>query len=159
MDSLKNVTGTWQGAYSYEPLDRMSKREPVPFTLILKQGWFGRFTGGVTEDADRGMPGTGAIDGYFSYPRIEFTKRMPVSYVRTVDGRKISLRDFVIEEGQLCEHDVPHRPIFYRGEFPDCNHAQGTWIISAGPIPLGDGRIVKVAESKGSWSMEIAANE
>jgi hypothetical protein len=76
MDTLKKVTGVWHGTYSYEPSDTMPKRDPVPFTLKLKQGWLGHFTGSVTEDATGGMPETGMIDGYFSFPRIEFTKRL-----------------------------------------------------------------------------------
>ena len=135
----------------------MPRRDPVPFTLILKQGWFGRFSGTVTDDASRGMPGTGVIDGYISYPRVEFYKKMPVSYVATPDGRSISLRDFLIEQGHACNHDIPHRPIFYQGEFSDPRHAQGTWIIEAGPLPLGDGRVVKMAETKGTWKIETDA--
>src|SRR3989442_8685507 len=74
MDKLRNVTGTWRGAYRYERSAPMLLRYPVPFALTLKQGWFGHFTGAVTEEATRGMPGTGVINGYFSFPRIEFTK-------------------------------------------------------------------------------------
>jgi hypothetical protein len=155
MDRLKKVTGTWRGAYAYEPSDRMPKRDPVPFTLVLKQRWwFGRFSGTVTDDAGHGMPGTGVIDGYFSYPRVEFYKKMPVSYVARPDGRSISLRDFLIEQGHVCDHDIPHRPIFYQGVFSDPRTAQGTWIIKAGSLPFGDGRSVKVAESKGTWKIE-----
>lgn len=157
MDTLKKVTGTWCGTYCYEPSELMPKRDPVPFILTLKQGWFGHFKGSVTDDATRGMPGTGAIDGYFSFPRIEFTKRMPVSYVATPDGRHITLREFLTEQGHTCEHDVPHAPIFYQGEFSSPNLAQGTWIIRAGPLPLGDGRVLKMTETKGTWSIEAGA--
>ena len=102
---IKIVTGTWRGAYNYEPSDLMPKRDPVPFTLTLKQGWFGHFAGSVTDDATCGMPGTGVVDGYFSFPRIEFTKRMPVCYVATLDGRHITLREFLIERGHICDRD------------------------------------------------------
>jgi hypothetical protein len=132
----------------------MPRREPVPFTLNLKQGWFGRFTGTVTDDGPRGAPGTGVIEGYFSYPRIEFTKRMPVCYIATPDGRRITLREYLIEEGQPCERDVPHTPIFYAGEFSGPNRAQGTWIIRAGPVSLGDGRSILLSETRGHWSIE-----
>ena len=154
MDTLKKVTGTWRGTYSYGASERIPKREPVPFTLNLKQGWFGHFTGSVTEDAARGMAGTGIIEGYFSFPSLEFTKKMPVSYVATSDGRSIPVREFLVEQGHTCEHEVPHRPIFYQGEFSDRRHAQGTWILRAGPLPLGDGRALMITETKGTWSIE-----
>ena len=154
METLKKVTGTWRGTYSFEPSEAAPQREPVPFTLELKQGWLGHFTGSVTDDATRGMPGTGVIDGYFSYPRIEFTKRMPVCYFTTPDGRHITLREFLIEQGETCERDVPHMPIFYQGEFSAPHHAQGTWIIRATPISLVDGRVLNMPEAKGEWSID-----
>ncbi len=157
MEIPRKITGTWRGSYAYEPSDKMPKRDPVPFTLVLKQGWFGRFTGSVTDDATRGMPGTGIIDGYFSYPRIEFYKKMPASYVATPDGRMISLRDFLIEHGHECDNEIPHRPIFYQGEFSDSCHAQCIWIIEAGRLPVGDGRALKMSETKGTWKIEVDA--
>lgn len=156
MDTLKKVTGTWKGTYSYEPMEHFPKRDPMAFTLTLKQGWFGRFTGTVTDDGPRSMPGTGVIEGYFSFPRIEFTKRMPVCYVAASDGRKLSLREYLSEQGHACERDVPHTPIFYEGEFSSPSRAQGTWIIRAGPVSLGDGRAVQVLEVRGGWSIDAA---
>lgn len=151
---LKKVTGTWHGTYGYAPVEHIPKREPVPFTLELKQGWFGRFTGTVTDHGQHGMPGIGSVEGYFSFPRIEFTKQMPVCYVATTDGRSITMREHLIEQGHSCERDVLHMPIFYEGEFSSSSRAQGTWIIRAGPVSLGDGRAIQVPESKGSWSIE-----
>ena len=157
MDTLKKVTGTWKGTYSYEPVEHIPKLDPVAFTLTLKQGWFGRFTGTVTDDGPHGMPGTGVIEGYFSFPRIEFTKRMPVCYVATPDGRSITMREYLTEQGHACERDVPHMPIFYEGEFLCPSRAQGTWIIRADPVSLGDGRAVQMPEARGGWSIESRA--
>ena len=157
MDKLKKVTGTWHGTYSYDPVEHIPKLDPVPFGLTLKQGWFGRFTGTVTDGGPRGMPGTGFIEGYFSFPRIEFTKRMPVCYVNTLDGRSITMREYLIEQGHTCERDVPHMPIFYQGAFSSPSRAQGTWIIRAGPVSLGDGRCVQTPEARGGWSIESRA--
>lgn len=156
MNTLKQVTGTWRGTYSYDAVVQFPKLIPVPFTLTLKQGWFGRFTGTVTDGAG-GMPETGTIEGSLSFPRIEFTKRMPVCYVATPDGRNIPLRQFLLENGQACERDVPHMPIFYQGEFSDPRHAHGTWIIRAGPLSLLDGRAIQMPEATGGWSIETAA--
>src|SRR5208282_5202121 len=80
-----NVTGTWRGSYRGPKED--DKCTPVPFTLRLKQGWLGHFTGKVTEDETLGMPGTGAIDGYFGFPSINFVKRMPMCYMLAQDGK------------------------------------------------------------------------
>lgn len=154
MDRLKKVTGTWLGTYSFDPMDHIPKLDPVPFMLTLKQGWFGNFTGTVTDDGPRGMPGTGVVEGFLLFPRIEFTKRMPVCYVVMPDGRCITLRESLVERGQTCEHDVPHMPIFYEGEFSSPSRARGTWIIRAGPVSLGDGRAVQMREARGGWSME-----
>jgi hypothetical protein len=155
--SIKKVTGTWKGTYSYEPVEHTPKLEPVAFTLTLKQGWFGRFTGTVADDGARGMPGTGLIEGYFSFPRIEFTKRMPVCYVFVPDGRSITLREYLTEQGHAYDRDVPHMPIFYDGAFLSPLRAEGTWIIRAGPVSLRDGRAVQVPEAKGGWSIEPSA--
>lgn len=133
----------------------MPRREPVSFNLILKQGWFGRFTGSVTEDPPRGMPGSGIVAGCFSFPRIEFVKRMPIAYVGVVDGRTRPLREYIIEQGHSCEFDVPHPPLYYAGEFSSPSSAQGTWIIKAGPLKLPGNRIMEVRESKGTWQIEL----
>ena len=99
MNTLKKISGTWRGTYTFDAVKTNPALQPVPFNLTLKQGWFGRFTGTVLDDPARGMPGTGAIEGYFSFPRVEFTKQMPVCYVVTPDGRNITLREFLIEQG------------------------------------------------------------
>ena len=156
MEKLKKITGKWHGTYAYEPTGLTDKRQPVPFTLVLKQAWFGRFTGSVTEpDPAPGVSGIGTIEGYFSFPRIEFCKRMPVCFVALPDGRHIGLREYLTEQGQSCERNVPGPPIFYEGEFSDAGRAQGSWIIHAQQIALGDGRTIPMPETKGVWSIEI----
>jgi len=158
MERLRNVTGTWQGTYAYESPEQAAKRQPVPFTLILKQGWFGRFTGSVTEQnpAPR-IRGGGVIEGYLSFPRIEFHKRMPVYYVALPDGRNITMRDCLIEQGHTCERDLPGPPIFYQGVFSSARRAQGTWIIQTQRIPLAGGVAIQTTETKGVWSIETRA--
>jgi len=157
MKTLKKISGIWRGTYGYEAAKTNPALVPVTFTLTLKQGWFGRFTGTVTDDSPHGMPGVGTVNGYFSFPRIEFTKQMPVCYVGTPDGRSITLREFFIEQGQTCGRDVPHMPIFYQGEFSDARRARGTWTIRAGPLSLLDGRAIQMPGSTGDWTIENAA--
>jgi hypothetical protein len=157
MKTLKNISGVWRGTYAYGAANTNPALVPVSFTLKLKQGWFGRFTGAVTDDTAGGMPGIGTVHGHFSFPRLEFTKQMPVCHVATPDGRNITVREFLVEQGQTCDRDVPHMPIFYQGEFSDARHARGTWIIRAGPLPLLDGRAVQMPETAGDWTIENAA--
>jgi hypothetical protein len=100
------------------------------------------------------MPGTGRVEGRFSFPRIEFIKQMPVCYVVKPNGQNIRLREFLSERGETCEHDAPHMPILYAGIFSSPSRARGTWIIRAGPVSLGDGRAVQFPEVRGDWSIE-----
>lgn len=156
MDKLERVTGTWRGVYSYDP-SALIPGLSVPFTLTLEQGWFGRFTGTVMDDAPPGMPGTGRVQGYFSFPKIEFTKRMPVCYVVTPDRRLITLREYLVESGHSCEGDFRHMPIWYEGRFLSPTEAQGTWTLKAGLLSLGDGRAVEFGESTGGWTIQLRA--
>jgi hypothetical protein len=41
--------------------------------------------------------------GFLSFPRIEFAKRMPVAYRMKPDGTRISLREFLIEQGEMVK--------------------------------------------------------
>jgi hypothetical protein len=93
MEKVKRITGTWRGTYGYSHPEQLAGRPRVPFTLVIKQGWFGRFTGVVTEDPPDGMPGTGSIQGFFAFPRIEFAKYMPVGYFVSPEGGLITFRD------------------------------------------------------------------
>jgi hypothetical protein len=97
----KKVTGVWRGVYGYGPQDSQPGFVPAAFTLKLKQGWTSHFTGSVTEDAPPGNPGTGTLDGYFSHPKIEFTKQMPVGQVIKEDGTRITVREHLIESIRL----------------------------------------------------------
>jgi hypothetical protein len=74
LEERQHVTGVWRGIYGYGPKQEQEGLVPVPFTLRLKQGWMGHFTGSVIEDEPHGSPGTGMIDGWLKPPDIEFTK-------------------------------------------------------------------------------------
>ena len=155
MDKLKKVTGTWRGKYRYDPAG-YGACQPVSFTLKLNQGWFGRFTGTVTDDSPGGMPDTGTIVGYFSFPKIEFTKQMPVCYVQSKDGGMIRFRDYLAQEGHPGERDFSHPPILYTGEFSTPNHAQGTWVIKQYPVMLSSGVSLGFGQATGTWTLDLA---
>lgn len=158
MEKLSNVSGTWRGIYGYEVVEGEPRRDSVPFTLTLRQGWFSRFKGQVTDDSPSGVPGIGSIEGRFSFPRIEFVKRMPVAHVTTPDGRIISLRRFLHEQGVPCFSELPASPIFYEGAFVNAQRAAGKWTIKAGLLDLPDGRQVRINSSRGTWTMESGAS-
>jgi hypothetical protein len=151
----KKIIGVWRGVYGYGERQKMAGMGPVAFTLKLKQGWMEHFTGSVTEDAPQGMPGTGAVDGYFDWPKIEFTKQMPVGYVTGPDGTRMTLREYIVAEGHKCEHDLPSSPIFYQGTFLDTNRVQGTWIINPRRIPLPGGLSFSTEQTSGIWCAEF----
>jgi hypothetical protein len=154
MITCAEVTGVWQGTYCHEHREPFLNREPVPFTLTLDQGWFGRFKGTVTDDGPHGMPGGGVVVGHFRFPRIEFTKRMPVCYVCARDGRMISLREYLAELGRSCKFDVPHAPIVYQGEFFGSTEVKGTWMIRPSRVWIGKARSIGMQGNSGTWSME-----
>ena len=152
----QNLTGVWRGAYAYAQRTKLTGVAPVGFTLNLKQGWFRRFTGSVTDDLPQGIPGTGTIDGYFSPPRIEFTKKMPVGYILFPDGVRMTLREHALTIGHPCEADLPAPPISYQGSFLDANRVQGTWIIHPRRITLPRGYALPMGRTAGYWCAEFA---
>ena len=154
MQPLKKINGRWRGTYADDLSDTFPRLQPVQFVLNLKQGWFGHFTGSVTETPP-GTPGTGVIDGYFSFPRVEFKKQMPVGYILKPDGSHVTIRENVIAQGHPCERDIPGPVIMYEGEFNEMNRAQGTWIIYARHIPLADGLVLPTGRTTGIWNLEL----
>ena len=103
MKHPKDISGVWRGTYFY---DLAEQRPPdgggVHFELHLRQTWwqrlFGQFTGSVTDDASRGMPGTGVIRGECHDSSIRFTKEMPVLYIGSTE-RTVPLSVYLREQG------------------------------------------------------------
>jgi hypothetical protein len=155
----KKITGLWRGVYGYIPSGTASPLKNVSFTLKLKQGWFGHFTGAVIEDAPEGMPGTGMIDGYYKSPNIEFTKGMPVGYFINKDGSRLTFREYILSQGHPCDHELPSPPIFYEGTFLDAGHVQGTWTIRPWKIPFPDGTGSMFGGRIGYWCAEFITED
>lgn len=152
------VSGVWRGTYGYESKGTLSEKI-VSFTLSLKQGWLGHFSGTVTEDIPDGMPGVGQVDGFLEWPRIEFAKQMPVGYIAKPDGNRITLREYFIEHGHACESELPSPPITYKGRFLDANRVQGYWVIRPTRISLPDGWGVTMPQSASLWCAEFMAGD
>jgi hypothetical protein len=152
------VTGVWRGCYGYEPAGPHSETV-VPFTLKLKQEWFGHFTGTVSEDEPAGMPGVGRIEGFFEWPTIQFTKQMPVGYIANPDGTRITLREYFIKHGHTCENEMPSAVISYEGTFLDANRVQGFWVIRPTRTSLPDGWGFNVSHTTGLWCGEFVTTD
>jgi hypothetical protein len=150
----KTVTGLWRGVYDYA-----EHTLKVRFALKLKQGWSEAFEGKVMEDTTEGVPGTGAITGYFRTPKIEFTKQMPVGYFRREDGSWITMREHFISAGYKCENELPSPTINYQGTFIDANRVQGTWIINPHRIQLDDQWLFSRQRTSGFWCAEFMGTE
>jgi hypothetical protein len=155
----KKVTGCWRGVYGYGQREKQPGLGPVAFTLKLKQGWLAHFEGSVTEDAQRGNPDAGTVDGYFNSPVIEFTKQMPVGYVIGADGGRRTLREHLLAEGHQCEHDLPAAPVFYQGTLLGANRMQGIWTIRAQRIPLARGESFAIPPAAGFWCAEFVSTD
>jgi hypothetical protein len=153
------VSGVWRGVYGFGPRNHEDWMKPVGFTLKLKQGWLERFTGSVTEDAPEGTPGVGKVDGYFKISRIEFTKQMPVGYVIGSDGKRQTLREYLIAEGFPCKFDLPSVPILYLGTMLDANRVQGTWIINPQRFQIAGGRYLPSSAVVGYWCATFISDE
>lgn len=158
IESRGKLNGVWRGAYDYRDQKQFGGKI-VPFTLALKQGWLGHFTGSVTEDVPPGIPGVGSIDGYFGWPTIEFTKQMPVGYLARPDGSLVTIRESIIEQGHACEQQLPSSPISYKGTFVDANRMQGIWVLEPRHISLPDGWGIDIPWTTGLWCAEFVSDD
>jgi hypothetical protein len=129
---LTNISGDWRGTYFFDHHQWPPEGGGVDFVLSLSQGRFkgvfGRFAGFVTEDATRGVPGQGRIEGVCRFPGIRFVKHMPSLYVVT-DGCLWPYRQYLLSLGCDLRYDTLRLPILYQGNFDDPTHAKGRWII------------------------------
>jgi hypothetical protein len=105
------------------------------------------------------MPGTGTVDGYYGHPTIEFTKQMPVGYILKEDGTRMTLREYLIEDGHECPRELPAPPILYLGNFLDADRVQGTWIMQPFQITLPDRSALTLPRSAGFWCAEFVTED
>lgn len=153
MGTLRKVTGEWRGTRSDKPSGISPGLEPLPFTLTLKQGWFGQFTGSMRVASPGGMADSGLVDGRVSFPQVEFTVRMPVGCDLSADGPE-GASSGSLEYGRTPDQEARQRVVSYLGEFSSPTHAQGTWVMNPAVLPLGDGRILDPPERRGTWTID-----
>ncbi len=148
------MRGKWVGEYEM-PKDGDLPRHMVSFTLVLKDAWFGIFSGTVQDDPQAGMPERGTVRGKITGMEVEFTKRMPVAYVRTAT-RPTRLSASVEQYGIPRQAGaVEHPPIVYRGRYlPDQDSIAGEWRIPAHELVAPDsGFLFRFKASAGSFWM------
>jgi hypothetical protein len=152
-----DISGLWKGSYFYDqggigPSDGLG----VGFELRLRQVWwqraFGRFSGTVRDDPDRGMPGEGRVDGSAREGAIRITKRMPFMYLGH-GGQRVPVREYLRDQGLDPGRDIAHRPILYEGKFDAAGRAGGTWRIAAGVLRVTSHVSLRLQECTGTWTL------
>ena len=158
MYSPDKITGFWRGTYIYDaPELRPADGGGVNFEMHLTQGWwqgiFGRFSGIVSEDVSRGMPGTGTIRGGLTRGEIRFTKQMPVAHV-IHDGQVVAIEDLLRPRGVAVRAgSIPHSPIYYSGTFDSDSTAFGVWRIEPDIVRVADGLNLRTTGSTGTFTL------
>jgi len=147
-----DVEGVWDGQFLR---DGAAPGEGVPFTLTLKEGWFGRFRGTVREDPARGgVPEEGRIRGRVKGFNLRFVKWMPVLYMP--DGTTAS-RYILETQGVDVQHEIGHPPVIYEGRYdPENDRARGAWLFGPYKIFIWiDGVSVRheVERATGTWEI------
>src|SRR3954465_3873637 len=108
-----DVTGTWKGEYTFEEGEdgegRAVAGTVVAFTMKLKQGWFGSFTGTVQDDPRTGFPEEGTIKGKVrpgkDGPILVFEKMMPT--LRLIhEASRITLEKWAERRGVVFDTKV-----------------------------------------------------
>lgn len=154
-----NVTGQWVGQYEYNACDELpTPPPPVKFTLIVRQGWFGRFRGTIQDDPVCGAPEQAQTWGRVNETGLTFMKRYPVVYVG-VESTHVKLRDYLeMELGLELDENIEPMPIHYEGLVDAAGQSvQGTWHISAHGIPFQSREqwmVLDIAPTSGTWKME-----
>jgi len=155
----KKITGVWRGVFGYAVRTGGEGMKLVSFTLKLEQGWTSHFSGSVTEDTPSGPSEVGTIDGYFSSPTIDFTKRMPVAHIIEPDGTRRPLSDALVSIGHTSNQQLPSPAILYNGSFLDSRRVQGTWMLTSVQIPLPGGISFSTGQATGYWCAEFITGD
>jgi len=150
-----DITGNWKGRYFYpSSYSAPVPKEGVPFHLVLKKGWFGRFSGPVQDDPACGVPEPGWVRGRVKAAELWFVKQLPVLRFQSSEGKSETEQELLARHGIQHGPSRRHPPIFYQGLIAaDNQRAEGEWILKARSLILG-GRFFSMPESRGAWMME-----
>ena len=156
-----NVTGTWKGEYAFEETDEGGGKHVagtiVTFTMTLKQGWLGGFSGTVQDDARSGFAEQGSIKGKLSGKVMSFEKQMPV--LRLIHERsRLSLEQWAERKKVVMNTTIPHPKIRYLGDISeDGNTVEGTWMVSEYTLDVpGSYEKLMMPTLAGTWKMTRA---
>jgi hypothetical protein len=151
-----NMTGRWSGHYTYEDSPTSPEFFPAtPFLLLAKQGWFGCFSGTVTDAPLQTNQEVAYISGWIGMKEAYFKKQYPRLFFFG-ENRNISFRESLALEGLTLDEDIPSSPIHYTGIYDETNDSiSGTWIIHPEDLQFkcsGQLMGMQVEELRGSWT-------
>ena len=131
-----NLTGIWTGECVYDPVPELPDQEcRVSFTLHLRHGWFGRLSGFIKDDPEKGAPEPAPLKGKVNGEQISFVMYRPVYYVM-VDQKMITLEEYIKKAWDMSL-DSPVAPysVSYEGTVsPSVTEISGKWQIPSGVI-------------------------
>jgi hypothetical protein len=153
-----NVSGTWKGEYVFEETkdggSRLVVGTVVSYTMELKQGWLGMFTGTIQEDPDAGFPEKGAIKGRLKGRVVVFEKIMPK--LRMIHEKsRMTLEQIADRHGFVIDTDAPHPQIRHIGDVSeDEKTIEGTWLMPEFKVSIpGSGQTLALPKLAGTWKM------
>jgi len=155
-----NLTGTWQGQYSFDPNERLPKLPsfPISFQMTLKQGWFGLISGTAQDDPKHGMPEPAKISGRLKNNSIALTKSHPK--IRVVHEGKFQSTEQLAERYRVALDEYPpaHPKIHCYGTLSDDGQSiSGEWLLSSSEIRIPGSRPLQLPALRGTWSMKRSA--
>jgi hypothetical protein len=132
-----NVTGTWKGEYTFEESEEGAGKAMVGvivhFTMTLRQGWLGTFSGTVKEDPRTGFEEEGVIKGKVRPGKdgkmMVFEKMMPLLRMMH-DGSRITMEQWAERRKVVMDAKVAHPRIRHIGDLSaDGKTVDGTWLM------------------------------
>jgi hypothetical protein len=151
------ITGTWQGRYSYDPIEGMAL-DSAAFTMKLKSGWWpGRFTGICVDHDSSLQDDPPLIVGCIRGLEISLAKRYREAWI-TEPGRTLTLRQWLAEHDIATDSYIPPQVVEYTGTLDAAKQiARGTWRIHRPELTLrvnGQDYALPANDGTGTWVME-----
>lgn len=148
-----NLTGTWDGEYTYGDDYGPQRGESVPFRMSLTESGGGAVTGYVRDDAERGgMRERGRIAGKRESEALVFLKTVPSGGDGEAEAIEPLRRFFERELGLEIPLDLPPHRIRYAGvASPDGASVSGEWSIVPWRVEVEDG-VIEYGAGSGTWT-------